>query len=500
MLGREITGVQEYTSPLSHADVLHLLKRSTFAFNWTESLQLVGKTAKEAVDLLFANANQKPLPKKPTWADTTEINPWKQAPADQQKIADAMYKRLYDQNYELKVWWTKEMENDTLSIREKMTLFLHGHFTTKYDIDGVQLAQNMLRQNQLFRQFHQGNFKELTKRITLDNAMLVYLNGGDNTKVKPNENYSRELLELYTVGLGHYTEKDIQEGARILTGWISYQFTDTIPNIPIYSVWFDPNKHDIGTKVYLGKTITSPSSNTQEEVRTKEVNAMIDTIFERKSKEVANHISKKLFDYFLGDHAKTKNQDILDAMSKSFISSNFELSAPIKLLLTSSYFFDKNQRASHIKSPAETITFLTKHFAVKEDWKSWVMDTMGQALLNPPTVAGWSGNRKWIDTRSFPFGVQHMGWFMWNQTNDYMVTWTKQYTSPDDAKSLVTQILTHFFAKTPTTSTIDRFTKILLGNAPDYEWPAMLKNTEQAGNRLKTLFVEIIKNPNFHLS
>jgi len=122
-----------------------------------------------------------------------------------------------DRFNEMSDWWLSLMTNQGYTIREKMVLFLHNHFVSEYEV--VKIPQYMYIQNKLFREYSLGNFIDLTKNVTIDPAMLRYLNGVENTKNKPNENYARELLELFTIGIGNYTEDDIKEGARALTGW-----------------------------------------------------------------------------------------------------------------------------------------------------------------------------------------------------------------------------------------------------------------------------------------
>ena len=168
-------------------------------------------------------------------------------------------------------------------------------------------------------------------------------------------------------------------------------------------------------------------------------------------------------------------------------------------LLKSDLFFSEAVRGTQIKTPAETIVGLTKHFDVKDDWKEWVMLTMGQELLNPPNVAGWPGYRKWVDTRTFPFAVQQLSFFIWSQTNPQMTSWASQFDDKENSDKLIDQILHLFLAKTPTTSQKEKYKKELLGGSPDFEWPNMLKNPEVGGFRLKLLIISLVKSPDFHL-
>ena len=178
-----------FDKKLTQQQALHLLRRTTFATNWQTIKQFTDKSANEAVELLLTNGVSNPLPFAPFWIDKAYKAWWKLPKAEQQAATDVVYKDVYELNYELKRWWLKEMTDDNVSIREKMTLFWHGHFTTKYAIDQVMPAQLMYRQNNLFRTLHQGNFRVLLEGIIMDGAMLIFLNGQDSTKKSPNENF-----------------------------------------------------------------------------------------------------------------------------------------------------------------------------------------------------------------------------------------------------------------------------------------------------------------------
>jgi hypothetical protein len=137
---------------------------------------------------------------------------------------------------------------------------------------------------------------------------------------------------------------------------------------------------------------------------------------------------------------------------------------------------------------------------VKGDWKEWVMVTMGQELLNPPNVAGWPGYRKWADTRTFPFGVQQIGYFIWNQKDDDILAWVKQFDDYDDASKLTANMCALFLVKPPTKAQLDKHLNNVLGGSPYYEWTNMLKNAGTVGLRVKYFMSQLIKSPDFHLA
>jgi uncharacterized protein (DUF1800 family) len=381
-----------------------------------------------------------------------------------------------------------------------MTLFWHGHFTTKFAVDQVMPAQSMYRQNDMFRRLHQGNFRDLVEGISMDGAMLIFLNGQDSSKAKPNENYSRELLELYTTGIGHYTEKDVQEGARVFTGWRTNFFTGEWNGKEYYKTFLWPPDHDGTAKSYMGETIPPVYEYTDENAYRNGVKVLVDIILRKKAEAVSMFICEKLYRYFVYSNATKVNQDVVREMAKTFRDNNFEIRPVLIQLLSSSFFFDETNRGIQIKTPAELIVGITKHFDVKPDWKEWVMVTMGQELLNPPNVAGWPGHRKWADTRTFPFGVQQMGYFIWNQKDDYILEWIKQFDNYDDANKLTASICALFLVKKPSSAQFDKYLNYILGGSPYYEWPNILKNTAAVGSRVKYFMSQLIKSPDFHLA
>lgn len=489
-----------FDKKLTQQQALHLLRRTTFATNWQTVKQFTGKSASEAVELLLTNGISNPKPFAPFWIDKAYKAWWKLPKAEQQAATDVVYKDVYELNYELKRWWMKEMTDDNVSIREKMTLFWHGHFTTKFAIDQVMPAQLMYRQNNLFRTLHQGNFRALLEGIIMDGAMLIFLNGQDSTKKSPNENFSRELLELFALGIGNYTEKDVQEGARILTGWRTNFFSDEYTFNGTYKTFFLPYEHDTNTKTYLDGTIEASSNNTEEETLKNEVKGMVDIILKNRAEVLSMFICEKLYRYFVYSNPQKMNVDVVKEMAQTFRDSNFEIRPVLAKLLKSSFFFDEANVGVQLKTPAELVVGITKHFDVKGDWKEWVMVTLGQELLNPPNVAGWVGYRKWSDTRTYPFAVQQVGGFIWGQKDEDLQSWIKQFDDYEDVRKLTLQMCTLFLVKPPTDVQLDKHVKNLLGGSPDYEWYNMVKIAGTMGGRVKYFLAQLIKSPDFHLT
>ncbi len=486
-------------SMLTQKEAIHLLRRTTFVNSWKTIQSFVGKSVDETVELLLDNALKFPKPKQPDWINNTFENPWAKPEKERQAAADLVYKTIYEQNYELKRWWIEVMAKDEVSIREKMTLFWHGHFTTKFAIDQVMPAQLMLRQNELFRTKHQGNFAELVKNICIDGAMVIYLNTQDSTMKAPNENFSRELLELYTLGIGNYTETDVKEGAKVFTGIRTNYYSDENVQYGVYQPFLLFDKHDRSDKNYLGSTIKGSNYNIPDDILYKEVGELVNIILTKKADTAAKFICEKLYKYFIYSNVKKVNQEVINQMADTFKKNNFEIRPVLAQLLKSEFIFNPTNIGIQIKKPSETVVGFTKHFDVKGDWKEWVMVTMGQELLNPPNVAGWPGYRKWSDTRTFPFAVAQLSGFIWNQQDVYLLNWIKQFSDYQDPRKLVEEITTLFLAKQATKTQIDKYLNILLNNSPEYEWPNILNLQSTASNRIKVFMIQLTKSPDFHL-
>ena len=234
----------------------------------------------------------------------------------------------------------------------------------------------------LLRTHALGNFKELTIEIGRSSAMLVYLNGVQNTRFEPNENYARELFELFTLGLDNgYTQSDITEAARALTGYNGF----TEAGAPI---GFINTLHDNARKTIFGKTGLYDYEGLHE------------LLFDERKEEIASFICTKLCKYFVG---KETNPDIIGGLSTIFINSNFDISEVLRALLKSEYFFDTLQIGTKISSPVELILGQTRELNIRprpEDFRllGGAITQIGQRIFDPPNVAGWPGDQSWLDT------------------------------------------------------------------------------------------------------
>jgi len=334
-------------------------------------------------------------------------------------------------------WWVYRMLHTHRPLEEKMTLFWHNHFATaNYKVDKPQW---MWQQNELFRRNALGNFRTLLRGVSRDPAMLVWLDGEQNKKGKPNENYGRELLELFTMGIGGgYTETDVKEGARAFTGWRYDRDAATF--------MFDADKHDDGIKTFLGQTGNFNGDD------------IVDIVVRHPS--TARFICAKLFRFFVHD-SPTKTD--LDPLIRVYYQSAFDIRSVVGAMLRSPNFYSDKAMYAKIKSPAEFVLTVLRTLDAPLSCSPNIGDTMramGQDLFNPPNVKGWSEGQSWINTMSllarmnFAGGVvkemQRHGLFS-DRLHTAMSVVAARPNSPDAAVDALWDVLLPGHAPSPAT-------------------------------------------------
>jgi len=282
------------------------------------------------------------------------------------------------QMHAMQQWWLARMIATPRPLEEKLTLFWHGHFASQHR--KVRDSYLLMRQNQLFRSHAAGNFADLLIGSVRDPAMIRFLDNQNNNRNRPNENLARELMELFALGEGQYSEQDIKQGARALTGY-SVDDNDFI---------FRKAQHDSGPKTILG---VKGNHNGDDFAR---------ILLARRA--CAEFIAGKLYRFFVAEASDTPDdtsKQVIAQLARELFSQKYELRPVLKLLFRSRHFYDGAIAGNMIKSPAQfivgTVRVLntpTRQFGVVVD----AMNTMGQELFDPPSVAGWPGGRMWINT------------------------------------------------------------------------------------------------------
>ncbi|MCU0331107.1 MAG: DUF1800 domain-containing protein [Candidatus Kapabacteria bacterium] len=491
--------LDEHTTPLSKTDVLHLLRRMGFGPSPTQASQYVGRTATSVVQELLDEASIEPNSTPGQWIDRATENP---LGADLQ-TRFAIEAQWRTNMASFANWWISAMVNDRATV-EKLTLFWSSHFTTEFSFDeSYSVPQTLWRQYLLFRKDRLGSFRDMVLDVTMDNAMVWYLGGHFNEKGRPNENYARELMELYTTGIGWYTEGDVKEAARVLTGWKSSRYNDE-PTGPdgIYNVWFDAARHDTGAKQFMGQTIAARTAdnNTAFQVRNEEVGRLIDIIFEQRPEAVGRFIADKFYRYYVYSSPVDTDPVILNQLSDAFRASNWNAKTLLTRLLTSQHFFDPAFRGVQIKTPIEFVAGVMRQCGGTvnnpQDWTR----RMDQAVMDPPTVFGWPGYRSWISTNSYPVRRQLAEQVIASMSDSTVLSLVQAMPEFTNAKKLVEALVEYFLPVAISEERMNRYVGILLrDNTPDYEWPQILQSPADAGSRVRAVLVAISRAPDFQL-
>lgn len=359
---------------LSEKDkIKHLYNRAGFGLtikDWQTK-----NNFQKSIDALFQNKNYHTL----ETITLAEVQAAKEKIKSMDKADRKDLKQLLKDNvFELNNLWLNEMINSDASLQEKMALFWHGHFACRsvnpyFD----QQYLDIIRRNAL------GSFATLLKEISKTPAMLQFLNNQQNKKDHPNENFAREVMELFTLGRGNYTEQDIKEAARAFTGF-GFDKTGEFK--------FRMQLHDFGTKTFQGKTGDFSGDD------------ILQIILDKK--ECAYFITKKIYKFFVNDEI---DESVVQQLSEQFYQSDYDIKSLMKTIFSSSWFYDEKNIGAKIKSPVELMAGMFRLIPTTfENTQStlFIQRSLGQILLNPPNVAGWPGGRSWIDSSSLLFRMR----------------------------------------------------------------------------------------------
>lgn len=277
-----------------------------------------------------------------------------------------------EQRLDLERWWLLRMIYTARPLEEKMTLFWHGLLTSA--LSKVGRPGLMRQQNDFFRKNALGSFPDILKAVSRDPAMMIWLDLNTDLKAHPNENYARELMELFSLGVGNYTEQDVREGARAYTGW-SYR--------PLIGFALNKNQHDEGEKTFLGQTGNFDGD------------AIVDIIVKQPAS--ARFIVGKMFGFFAYPNP---SNDALEPLIESYVSNGYSIKALVRSIFTSEAFYSPQAYRALVKSPIEFVAGTTRLLAIETDGKLLpaACVTMGQEPFNPPNVAGWPGGASWLSS------------------------------------------------------------------------------------------------------
>lgn len=360
-------------TPLGFDHARHLLARTSFAASPTDIDSFARLTREQAADRLLA------------WTDKPRITPPPASvldpvvPASQVRAMSVEERRQFQntnvrRGIDMRGWWLQEMVTTPSPLTEKMVLFWHNHFVSS--LQKVRQPQYLYRQNVLLREHALGNFGALLHGIARDPAMVIYLDNASNRKGQPNENFAREVMELFTLGEGNYSERDIKEAARAFTGWSINPETGEF--------LFRAGAHDGGVKTVLGR-----SGNFDGD-------GVLDILLAQS--QTAEFIVRKLWREFVSPEPDATE---VRRMANVFRDSGYDIRAVLRALLTSEAFYAPQYRASLVKSPVDLVVGTLRQFQfTTSDVVPFGLAAaqLGQNLFSPPNVKGWPGGEAWINS------------------------------------------------------------------------------------------------------
>ena len=293
---------------------------------------------------------------------------------ERRKIRNQRRRQDAQRVYRLLSWWGDRMLRTRRPLEEKMTLFWHGHFTSSQR--DVRNGFRMYLQNQTLRQNATGNFRDLLHAISKDPAMLEYLDNNRNRRGHPNENFAREVMELFTLGIGNYTEKDIKEAARAFTGWNFDRSTSAFV--------FQTRQHDYGVKTFLGRRGNFDGDD------------ILEILLEQKA--CAPYIAKKIFSFFAYEDP---DPALVENLGEFLRACNYEIKPLLRRIFLSRAFYSKKAMGTQVKSPVLFVVSTIKMLGMNPPPGGLVAamaNQLGQRLMDPPNVKGWERGLSWITT------------------------------------------------------------------------------------------------------
>lgn len=516
--------IQPISGNLDYNQARHLLNRCTFGPKKSEIDSLVGKTISSALEILTQIPIAPPLPPVNYNANDLDVilgQTWINAP----------YNSTYNSYrlQSLRAWSVGLMMLQGISLVEKMTLFWHNHFVT--ETATVTYAAILYHYNELLRKYALGNVKQLAYDMTINPAMLIYLNGESNNVKAPNENYGRELFELFTIGKGpliadgnytNYTETDIREAAKILTGWKV--------NRTNYTSYFDTTKHDKTTKVFSAAFDNTNIQNKEAE----EYKLLVDMIFNKM--ETARYITRKIYRWLMYYKIDQAIEDqIIEPLASILFNNNFEIKPILVQLLSSEHFFSTDYFASQIKNPLDfTIgVYRTCEISLSpnilNNYSAWndlhsSSRNMEMALGDPPDVAGWpqyysepSYYELWINSSTVPMRTSFTDTFTASGITKggfkYVIdpfVLTQQVTDPWDVTSLINGFAQILLPVILSDAQILQLKNELIPGLPDstwtFEWnkyaanPTDTTQKNTISKKLVALLKAIMRMPEYYLA
>ncbi|TXF89978.1 DUF1800 domain-containing protein [Neolewinella aurantiaca] len=420
MMNCATLGLEAYVpseeAPWNVGRVQHLYRRAGFGARPDDIVQALTDGPAATVNRLLETAITRESRPDPVWADWD----YDDFTANEVDVFESFISIYLD--------WIDDAI--AYGVREKLSLFWQNHLVAIYESHSCPTYQ--VEYLKLIDQYGFGDYREFVKEMTKTPAMLFFLNGFENTKNNPNENYARELFELFTLGENNgYTQEDIVEASRALTGWNGW--TSYCGGVEWADWGFDDSD-----KTVFGRTGNFNYST------------LIDVLFEERGQLIARFICGKLYNYYVNT---ATNEDVVEAMAQTFIANNFQIAPVLRELFSSAHFFEAVNVGVLIKSPMELmVSFLRQgdfgDFQDRRGWGLWAVANMGQYVGHPTDVAGWAGDRAWIDSNRLTLRWDFIDGFSWAVHNADPTTYpnfARLLTSDSNSPEVIARTIVDYF-------------------------------------------------------
>lgn len=455
----------------------HLFRRIGFGATQTELASAVATTPGNLVQDIIDTALAMPNTSAPEWGY------W--------SFSD--YDNYNEQNFEHRSLWYRQATTDLLTkgLKSRMSFFWLNHFVAQVEVFGH--SPYLFQYWDTLQTHCLGNFKTFVREIGLSPAILLMLNGFENTSESPNENYARELFELFTLGANNgYTQQDIVETSRALTGYNHWQDYGG-------EITFDNSTFDNSEKTIFGQTGNWGYDD------------VIDILFQEREDLIATFICEKIYKYFVSE---VPSDTIINSLKATLIATNWELSPVINSLLRSEHFFDQNALGQVIKSPFDMMLTFYKEIEMypadeEEDFLNlivYVTSSLGQELFQPIDVAGWQRDQDWINTSTLTgrwLGMDYLSWQFWNFDSNQYRQFAINLTNNSNDPYVITQTIIDFLISKPlhTISEYETATDVLKGEVPQgyYDDGSWNLSWDGADYQVIMLIQHIFRMPEFQL-
>ena len=463
----------------------HLLRRVSNSANYKDIEQFYNQGLDNTVQELLDNAKNTKAHPPGNWVNEKVPNFSQLSSTEKSEI-----RSLYSDRRKILIdWWQDLILKDGISLRENMTLFWHNHFAT--NAQSVFFPQAIFEQNDAIRENCIGNFKTLLRRITFGPAMMIWLDLNDNKKNAPNENFARELMELFTMGVDTYTQDDVINASKAFTGYYTDGFeTNYYSDYKRGDGNYWQAHHDHNLKSFMGRTGYFNGDD------------IIDIILEQDI--VAEFICKKIYQWFIYE---IPDDNFVEKMASIFRDNNYQIEPVLHFLFTSEHFYDENFFGAKIPDPTfHTLGMINKlghkntTFPNRYIYRS--IQSMGMVLFYPPDVNGWSGYRSWINSITLPFRkmvVSQIANPSLNKSLKFetnLIEILNDLSKPQDLRQSIKDLALVFIGIPLSKALEDKLIDNVMDGASEYEWDL---NADGIENRINILFQNLLKLPETQL-